>query len=67
MGYYLYKAILQRGGWYSWADLGGEVATEFQRGDNLNMTFVKRKELNIGLRGSLWDTFLSFDLNWFYR
>lgn len=65
MGYYLYKAILQRGGWYSWADLEGEAATEFQRGDNPNMTFVKRKELNIGLRGSLWDNFLSFDLNWF--
>lgn len=65
MGYYLYKSILQRGGWYSWADLGGEAATEFQRGDNPNMTFVKRKELNVGVRGSLWDKLLSFDLNWF--
>ena len=65
MGYYLYKSILQRGGWYSWADLGGEAATEFQRGDNPNMTFVKRKELNVGVRGSLGDKLLSFDLNWF--
>lgn len=65
MGYYLYKSILQRGGWYSWADLGGEAATEFQRGDNPNMTFVKRKELNLGLRGSLWNQLVTFDLNWF--
>ncbi len=65
MGYYLYKSILQRGGWYSWADLGGEAATEFQRGDNPDMTFVKRKELNLGLRGSLWDQLLSFDFNYF--
>ena len=65
MGYYLYKSILQRGGWYSWADLGGEAATEFQRGDNPNMTFIKRKEINVGLRGSLWDQLLSFDLNFF--
>ena len=65
MGYYLYKSILQRGGWYSWADLGGEAATEFQRGDNPNMTFIKRKEINVGVRGSLWDQLFSFDLNFF--
>ena len=65
MGYYLYKSILQRGGWYSWADLGGEAATEFQRGNNPNMTFVKRKEVNVGVRGSVWDQLLSFDLNFF--
>lgn len=65
MGYYLYKSILQRGGWYSWADLGGEAATEFQRGNNPNMTFVKRKEVSVGLRGSMWDKLLSFDLNFF--
>lgn len=65
MGYFLYKSILQRGGWYSWADLGGEAATEFQRGDNPNMTFVKRKEVNLGLRGSLWDQLLTFDVNYF--
>lgn len=65
MGYFLYKSILQRGGWFSWADLGGEAATEFQRGENPNMTFVKRKELNLGLRGSLWNQLLSFDLNYF--
>jgi TonB-linked SusC/RagA family outer membrane protein len=65
MGYYLYKSILQRGGWYSWADLGGEAATEFQRGNNPSMTFVKRKEINLGLRGSLWDKLVSFDFNYF--
>ena len=65
MGYFLYKSILQRGGWYSWADLGGEAATEFQRGENPNMTFVKRKEVNLGLRGSLWNQLLTFDVNYF--
>lgn len=65
MGYYLYKSILQRGGWYSWADLGGEAATEFQRGDNPNLTFIKRKEINVGLRGSLLDRFMTFDFNYF--
>ncbi|MDH6312110.1 TonB-linked SusC/RagA family outer membrane protein [Parabacteroides sp. PFB2-10] len=64
-GFYLYKAIMQRGGWYSWGDLGGEAATEFQSGDNMNMTFVKRKEITAGLRGSLWNKLISFDFNYF--
>ncbi|WP_010663015.1 SusC/RagA family TonB-linked outer membrane protein [Marinilabilia salmonicolor] len=63
--YYLYKTVLQRGGWYSWADLGGEAATEFQRGNNPEMTFVKRKELNVGLRGALLDHLLTFNFNYF--
>lgn len=63
--YYLYKMILQSGGWYSWGDLGGLAATEFQRGDNMEMTFVKRKEVNVGLRGSMLNHALSFDFNFF--
>lgn len=63
--YYLYKMILQSGGLYSWGDLGGLAATEFQRGDNMEMTFVKRKEVNVGLRGSMLNHALSFDFNFF--
>lgn len=65
MGYYLYESILQRGGWWSWGDLGGEAATEYNRGNNPNLTFVKRKEVNIGLRGSLLNKLITFDFNWF--
>lgn len=65
MGYYLYKQILVREGWYSWADLGGEAATGYQRGENPDLTYVKRKELNFGLRGSLWNRALTFDFNYF--
>lgn len=65
MGYYLYKSVVQRGGWYSWADLGGEAATEFQRGENPNLTYIQRKEINLGLRGSLWKRLLTFDFNYF--
>lgn len=63
--YYLYKMILQTGGWYSWGDLGGSASTEFQRGDNFDMTFVKRKEISVGLRGSMLNQALSFDFNFF--
>ncbi len=64
-GYYLYKSVMQSGGWYQWADNGGMAATEFQRGDNPEMTFVKRKEFTIGLRGSLWNKMITFDFNFF--
>jgi TonB-linked SusC/RagA family outer membrane protein len=66
MGYYLYETILQTGGWWSTGgDVGGESATEYQRGANPNLTYVKRKEINVGLRGSLWNKLLTFDLNYF--
>lgn len=65
MGYNLYKGILTTGGWWSWGDLGGEAATEFQRGENPYLTFVKRKELSVGLRGSLLDRTFVFDFNYF--
>ena len=64
-GYYLYKSVMQSGGWYQWADNGGMAATEFQRGDNFDMTYVKRKEFNIGLRGSMWNKMITFDFNFF--
>jgi TonB-linked SusC/RagA family outer membrane protein len=65
MGYFLYESILQRGGWWSWGDLGGEAATEYNRGNNPDLTFVKRKEISIGLRGSLLNKLIKFDMNWF--
>lgn len=64
-GYYLYKAVIQSGGWYSWGENGGLAATEFQRGDNPDMTYVKRKEFAVGLRGSLLNRLLNFDFNFF--
>ena len=64
-GYYLYKTVVQKGGWYSWGDNGGLAATEFQRGNNPDMTYVKRKEFTAGLRGSMWSNLINFDINFF--
>lgn len=64
-GYYLWKPVMKTGGWYSWGDNGGTSATEFQRGENLDMTYIQRKEITAGLRGSLWKKALSFDFNVF--
>ena len=64
-GYYLYKMVMQQGGWYSWGDNGGLAATEFQRSYNYDMTYVKRNEISVGLRGSLWNKLITFDFNFF--
>ncbi len=64
-GYYLYKMVMQPGGWYSWGDNGGTSATEFQRSYNYDMTYIKRKEFTVGLRGSLWNKLITFDFNFF--
>lgn len=66
MGYYLYETVLQTGGWWSTGgDVGGESATEFQRGANPHLNYVTRKEISVGLRGSMWKKQLSFDINYF--
>ena len=64
-GYFLWKSVVQQGGWYSWGDLEGGSVTEFQRGDNMDLGFVKRKEFSVGLRGSLWNKLITFDANFF--
>ena len=64
-GYFMYKSIMQQGGWYSWGDLEGGSATEFQRGNNYDLGYVKRKEFSVGLRGSLWNKLITFDANFF--
>lgn len=65
MGYYLYKQILDEEGWWSWGDLGGEPASGFDQSENPYLTYIKRKELNVGLRGSLLDRKLIFNFNYF--
>lgn len=52
--YYMYSANYTNGGWYSWA-VGGTSAAYPMRGENLDLTFIKRKEFTAGLRGKLID------------
>ena len=67
--YYLYRPVLINGpnlsGWWAWGDNNGEPATDFRRGLNPTLTFIKRKEINVGLRGSLLNKFITFDANYF--
>ena len=63
--YYLYLSSVVTGGWYSWGDNGGADAITYNRYGNPDLTYIKRKEFNVGLRGSLWNKLITFDFNYF--
>lgn len=68
--YYLYQGYFSNtsslGGWYPWRDgaAGGRTTLSGQ-GDNMDLTFVKRKEFRISLDGSLFKHLIGFDVNYF--
>ncbi|HSC36390.1 MAG TPA: SusC/RagA family TonB-linked outer membrane protein, partial [Chitinophagaceae bacterium] len=53
--YYLYQAVYSPTAYYSWAD-GTYInqATTISRGENLNLTFPKRKEVNLSIEGTFF-------------
>lgn len=62
--YYMYSANFTNGGWYSWA-VGGTSAAYPKRGENTELTFVKRKEFTVGLRGELANRMIDFNAMFF--
>jgi hypothetical protein len=64
--YYLYQGYYTgQGSWYGWKDGTGIQSTESRRGDNPNMSFAKREEINIGLQGSFLQGLLKLDGSFF--
>jgi TonB-linked SusC/RagA family outer membrane protein len=54
--YYLYDAIYYSSYGYSWHDgTYGNSATTASRGDNQNLSYAKRKELNLDIDGSFFN------------
>lgn len=60
--YYLYEQIYSQadGAWYSWNDGLLVRSTDSRRGDNPDMTFPKKEEVNIGLDASLFNNLITF-------
>jgi TonB-linked SusC/RagA family outer membrane protein len=63
---YLYNAKYSSTAYFSWAD-GTFVnqATTISRDENMGLTYSKRKEVNFGLEGSLFNELLDFRTNVF--
>jgi hypothetical protein len=65
--YYLYNAKYASTAWYSWSDATyTSQATTASRGENKNLTYSKRKEINFGIEGSLFGNMLDFQTNVFF-
>lgn len=65
--YYLYESIYNQtdGAWYSWRDGALNRSTDVRRGENLDLTFAKRSELNFGLEGAFFKNFVTINTNFF--
>ncbi|MDI9866773.1 SusC/RagA family TonB-linked outer membrane protein [Flectobacillus sp. DC10W] len=64
--YYLYQGFYTTAGsWYGWKDGTGIQATESRRGDNPNMKFPRREEINIGIEGTFFNRLLSLNGTFF--
>lgn len=65
--YYMYQSTFNQsdGALWGWADGNQSHATESKRGMNNDLSFIKRKEFSVGLRGALWKKLISFDASFF--
>ena len=55
--YFLYQSIYTQtdGAWFNWRDGALSQSTDSRRGENNDLTFAKRKEINLGVEASLFD------------
>ena len=55
--YYLYQSIYTQtdGAWFNWRDGALSRSTDSRRGQNNDLTFSKREEINFGVEASLFD------------
>ena len=67
--YYMYKGYFRTdAGWYPWNDgtAGGNAAAS-ARGDNMDLGFIQRKELRVGLEAALFNNAIVLDANYFHQ
>ncbi|MBM6889140.1 SusC/RagA family TonB-linked outer membrane protein [Bacteroides caecigallinarum] len=65
--YYMYMQALDHatGEYWGWYDGASERSANSMRGANEDLTFVKRKEVALNLRTSLWNKLVTADVNFF--
>ncbi len=65
--YYMYNEIFTATGtWWGWSESANSMQTsDSQRGGNVDLTFIKRKEFRVGLDASLFDGAITLNANYF--
>jgi TonB-linked SusC/RagA family outer membrane protein len=65
--YYLYNAVYSPTAFFSWADgTYTNRTTTISRGENLDLTYAKRKEVNLSIEGALFKNKIDFLASLFY-
>jgi TonB-linked SusC/RagA family outer membrane protein len=65
--YYLYNAVYSPTAFFSWADgTYTNRTTTISRGENPDLTYAKRKEVNVSIEGSLFKDKIGFLASLFY-
>lgn len=63
--YYLYKSTWTQDWGWGWHDGSQEKYALTQRGENEDLTFIKRKEFSVNIRTSLWQKLVTADASFF--
>jgi TonB-linked SusC/RagA family outer membrane protein len=63
--YYLYDNTYTLQSWFSWNDTYNNQATTSLQGANPNLSFVKRKEFNLGIEGAFFKRLLWLETTFF--
>lgn len=63
--YYLYQSVWKQNDGYGWYDGSAGKYSISTRSQNNDLTFIKRKELSVNLRTSLWKRLITADASFF--
>lgn len=65
--YFLYQSIYTQtdGAWFNWRDGSLSRSTDSRRGENRDLTFAKREEINFGVETSLLDNLFQVQASFF--
>lgn len=65
--YYMYESNYTQanGAWWGWGDGTSERSTNSVRGENKNLSFIKRKELSVNARTALFNNSITADASFF--
>lgn len=63
--FYMYKSVWNQAYGWSWYDGSLEKYTMSVRGNNSDLTFIKRKEFSVNLKSSLWNNLITTDASFF--
>jgi len=64
--YYMYDGVWQKNSWgFTWYDGSNATTISPTRGENAKLEMIKRREVALNLKASMFDNFVDFDFTYF--